>query len=203
MKTENFNKLIQSITNRDLQIDTNESELQLNCEYTIYRITPLRKIKVSFTFKTPKNEEKLIKSFVNTFCNKYKEPNPENYNKTYGGDILRWNDKTDLEKEFAYYNHSSNMFSKTCLMDNIRKNMLNPGIEHTLCRYGFYHTLYGIGLFILFGGEYEINAINRMSKYLSEKNIPFKNQTSEAGWVYRFCINIDKDIHKGLLISFK
>jgi hypothetical protein len=200
MKTENFIKLINSITGREFQIETKDTEMQLEKTYEIFRITPIRKITVSFDFKVPKNEESIIKSFVNTFCNKYKEPDPLAYDGRYGSD---WSKMTDSDKEFAYYHHSSNMLHKTKLMEQIKNNMLVSDIEDVLCKYGFYHTLYGIGIFVLFSGIYEVKAIDRMKKYLSDKNIPFKNQLSDAHWVYRFILNIDKDIHKSLLIDFK
>ncbi len=199
MKIENFIKLINSITKREFHIKTNDIELQLGKTYFIYKITPIKKIVSGFEFKVPKSEESIIKSFINKFCNKYKEPNPLAYNGKYGSD---WAKMTDVEKEYAYMHHTSKMFNKTQLLEQIKKNMLDSDIEDVLCKYGFYYTSYGIGIFVLYGGQYEINAINRMKIYLSKNNIPFKNQMSNANWVFRFIININKDYHKTLLSNF-
>jgi hypothetical protein len=204
MKTENFIKLVQSFTGRDFQVETNDLELESEKTYSIYRYTPIKKYKISFDFKVPKNEESIIKSFINTFCNKYKEPDPANYDGKYANDPKdKWEFFTDEQKENCYFHHSSNMFYKTDLMEQVKENLGKSEIEDVLCQYGFYHTLYGIGIFILLGGQYELNAIDRMKKYLSEKNIPFKNQLSDAHWVFRFVININKDVHKSLLTNFK
>jgi hypothetical protein len=199
MKTENFNQLINSITGREFQIKTSDEEIVLEKKYYIFKITPIHKITVGFEFAVPKNEESIIKSFVTTFCNKYKEPNPLAYSGRYG---FKWDDMSESDRDFAHLHHSSNMYNKTALMEQIKANMLKSDIEDVLCKYGFYHTLYGIGIFILFGGKYEYNAIGRMKKYLSEMNVPFRNELSEARWVFRFVINVGKDYHKVLISDF-
>ena len=88
-------------------------------------------------------------------------------------------------------------------MEQIKENLNDSSIEETLCKYGFYETNYGIGIFVLFSGKYELNAIEKMAAYLRAKNIPFHNEFSYARWVYRFVININKDIHAALLNSFR
>jgi len=200
MKTINFIKLAQTFTNIDFQIKTTDSELQPEKSYYIYKITPIRQITVGFDFKIPKNEESIIKSFISTFCNKYKQPNPAAYNGVYGSD---WSKMNDSDKEFAYYHHRSNMYSKTQLLEQIKENLNDSKVEDVLCKYGFYSTLYGLGIFVLFSGIYEINAINRMKAYLLENGIPYKNELSDANWVYRFVINANKDIHSDLLSKFR
>jgi len=205
MKTENFIKLINSITKKDFQIKTSDTELKPEETYYIFRITPERKYKIGFDFKCPKNEENLIKSFINVYCSKYREPDPANYTGWYYGTYNKksdWNFMSENEKEFCINHHSSHMYSKSALLEQIKENMNDSNIENVLCKYGFYHTVYGIGIFVLFSGQYELNAINRMSGYLKRKNIPFRNEYSNAKWVYRFVINIDKDIHKSLLSDF-
>ena len=64
MKTLNFEKLIQAITKRDFVINTQDEDLQFDKEYYIYKILPLTDRKISFKWKTPQTEEKLLKSFM-------------------------------------------------------------------------------------------------------------------------------------------
>jgi len=203
MKTENFLKLIQTITGRDFLINTENKTIDLDTVYFIYKILPISKMEVSFKFKTPKNEEKLISSFLTAFYNKYFEPNPKAYNKIYGGIEYKWAEKTAEQKEFAYLNHRSNMFYKNELKDQVLKNINKTGVSNILCKYGLYTTNYGIGLFVLFGGAQELEAINILSKYLNKNNIIFTNEFSNARWVYRFKINIDKDTHISILSDFE
>jgi len=202
MKTENFTKLIQGLTGRDFNVYTTHDELISGITYQIYRILPISKYKVAFDFKVPKNEENIIKSFINTFSKKYFEPDTAKYDKIYGGVQYYWNDKTDEQKEAAYYHHRTNMLSPEKLKEQVKQNLSNPQIEDILWKYGFYHTNYGIGIFVLYSTEYELNAIMKMKRYLESKNIPFRNEMSEANWVYRFVINIEKESHKELLREF-
>ena len=204
MKTENFRILINALTGREFKIKTNDAEIIPDKTYHIYITTPILKLKSGFDFKTPKNQERLIKSFVTTFCNKYKEPNPRAYDwsaRTYGEKAL-YENKTPEEKERCFYHHSSNMYNKKQLLEQIKENLSKESIENVLCKYGFYHTLYGLGIFVLFSGKYEINAIQKMADYLKENNIPFRNEFSDQKWVYRFVLNIDKEIHKSILENF-
>jgi len=74
--------------------------------------------------------------------------------------------------------------------------------KETPCKYGFYTTEYGIGIFCYFSTDGVINSIEKMKKYLLSKNIPFKNEFSDARWVFRFVLNLDKPKHELLLNSF-
>lgn len=205
MKTKNFEILIKTITGREFIVDTKDTEIKVNSEYLIYRTLPVSKRNISFNFKTPKNEENLLKSFINQYCKKYREPNPANYTGHYCGTYNpndAWENKSEEEKEFCYYHHASNMFSHKTLLEQIKTNLDNPNVENTFCKYGFYPTIYGIGIFVLFSGKYEMSAIEKLSNYLLKEGIPFKNEFSNAKWVYRFIINLQKDIHEKILNSF-
>lgn len=203
MKTENFIKLINAFTGREFTVDTDDKELVSGNKYYIYKVLPLSKRKIGFDFIIPKNEETIIKSFINTFCKKYLEPNPANYDHKYGDTEYRWAEKTEEQKEFCYYNHRSNMYSPKTLMEQVKANLSNSDIEDVLYKYGFYTTNYGIGIFVLFSTIYELNVIKSMADYLRANNIPFRNEFSDARWVYRFVINISKEIHERLLDNFK
>jgi len=203
MKTENFQKLIQAITGRDFIINTNDEELILEKEYWVYRTLPITNKDVGFYFITPKVEEKLLKVFITSFINKYFEPNPQAYNKTYGGIKYTWEEKTEKEKEQAYRHHKSNMYSKEKLLEQIYDNFNTDIIEDTLLRYGFYPTTYGVGIFCYFQTNSVMNSISKMKQFLTNQNIPYKNEFSDAKWVYRFKININKDKHYQILKSFQ
>lgn len=202
MKTYNFEQLIQSITGRPLTIETQDEEIIGGKEYCVYKILPITQRKISFKWKAAIDEEKMLRSFITAFTNKYKEPDPRAYNQIYGGVKYTWDEKTEKEKEYAYGNHSSNMFYKDELMKQIKANFENENMQGVLMRYGFYSTLYGIGIFSLFTSSSIINSIKAMGDYLTAKSIPFTNEYSDARWVYRFKLNISKDIHSKLIEQF-
>jgi hypothetical protein len=201
MNTENFTQLIRLVTGRDFTIQTNDLTLQPSTKYRVYRITPIKQIKVGFDWVTPKTDEKYLRSFITSFCNKYREPNPEAYNHVYGGKQYYWNDKTEEQKEYAYFNHSSNMYSKTDLMQQIETNFASEGIKNGLIRYGFYPTEYGIGIFCFWLTDSVQSAIVALKKYLESKGITYGNEFSDAKWVYRFKLNLSKELHSNLIIE--
>jgi hypothetical protein len=204
MQTSNLTKLIQSLTGRPFIVGTKDENIQLEKEYFIYHVLPISQRKVGFIWLTPKTPEKLLKSFITAFCNKYKEPNPRAYDysaRTYGPSAL-YENKTPEEKEFCFYHHSSNMYSKQCLMEQIKFNFDLPEFEKVLLRYGFYPTEYGIGIFILFVNNSVSTAVKKMSEFLKAQNIPFSNELSDAQWVLRFKLNISKEKHTQILQSF-
>lgn len=204
MHTANFQSLIQVITGRDLQIDTLDTEIQHGKEYCIFRVLPLTGRSVSFVWKTALTDEKLLKSFITIFCNKYKEPNPKAYDwgaRTYGEKYL-WVNKSDIEREYAYSHHSSSMYGKAELLEQVQSNFNHASIETALLRYGFYPTEYGIGIFAFWETDFVKNAIQKMKEHLNACNIPFSNEFSDARWVYRFKINATKEAHSNLLTSF-
>jgi len=201
MKTTNFINLANAITGRDFQIKAGE-DILFDTEYKVFRVLPLTGIVVSFKWKTAKTEDKMLKSFITAFCNKYREPNPRAYNKVYGGTEYKWSDKTDKEKEYAYLHHSSNMYSKIDLMNQIEANFGKENVYSTLMTYGFYPTMYGVGIFALFNTEYVAKAIDALRHYLKKQNIPFTNEFSEARWVYRFKIGLSKENHESIIYQF-
>jgi len=204
MNKNNFEKLIQSITKRPLIIDTTDSEILNDKEYFVYKVLPLTNRKIYFKWKTAKTDEKMLLSFITAFTNKYKEPNPKAYDysaKTYG-EKYKWENRTEIDKEYAYGHHTSNMYSKECLLKQIEDNFSTPEMKTALIKYGFYSTEYGIGIFAFWETECVLNAISEMKKYLHSLSIPFSNEYSDARWVYRFKLGINKDIHSNLINEF-
>lgn len=199
MTTSNFQNLIQLITGRDFIIKTNNTELQFETEYCIYRTLPATGRSVSFIWKTPKAEDKMLRSFITAFTSKYREPNPEAYNHFYGGKEYRWDWKTEKEKEYAYMNHAANMYSKDALLKQVEDNFSNPDISSGLIRYGFYETNYGIGIFCFWMTTGVQSAINAMKTHLNKLSIPFTNEFSDARWVFRFKIGISKESHISII----
>lgn len=200
MNTQNFQSLIQALTGRDFIIKTEAEELQREAEYFIYRVLPASGRTVSFVWKTPKKQESFLRSFVTCFATRYKEPNPANYDGRYGGSI--WAEMSDKEREFAYVHHASNMFSKKALLEQVEQNCNKEGMQQTFERYGFYPTHYGIGIFVFYGGNHVVKACESMAEFLKSKNIPINTELSDAKWVLRFKIGLEKTMHQAILNSF-
>lgn len=199
MLVEKFEKLIQKITGRDFIINTLDLELTPEKEYQILRVLPATKRKIFFYWKTAKTDEKMLKSFITAFCNKYREPRPASYNGKYN---YNWEDMSQEKRENAYTHHASNMYNKKELMNQVQDNFNSDDITECLCKYGFYPTEYGIGIFSLFETKGVVDAIMKMTTYLKSKGIPFKNEYSDAKWVLRFKLNLDKQTHINILKSF-
>lgn len=199
MKTSNFQNLIQLVTGRDFLIATNDENLQFETEYRIYKKLPLSGRVISFNWKTPKADEKMLRSFITAFASKYREPNPEAYNYNYGGKTYRWDEKNDEEKEFAYMHHASNMYSKAALLHQVETNFSKDEIATGLIKYGFYNTEYGVGIFCFWMTNGVNSAIVAMNNHLRKLSIPFTNEFSDAKWVYRFKIGLTKEAHLSII----
>lgn len=204
MNKSKFEKLIQVITKRDLNIITDDIDIQFSKTYVVCRTLPITQRHVCFEWKTASSDDKLLRSFITAFTTKYKEPNPRAYDwsaRTYGEKAL-WENKSDEEKEYAYGHHSSNMFSKEELLKQIEANFNNMDIEDALLKYGFYATEYGIGIFCFWETPFVTEAISKMKHYLKTGNIPFANEYSDARWVYRFKLGLTKAMHAQIIQSF-
>jgi hypothetical protein len=203
MKTENFNQLIQLVTGRDLQVITHDQELIFDHEYMVGRKLPLTGRTICFKWKTPKSDEKILRSFVTAFTSKYKEPNPKSYDYVYAGKQYTWAEKTPEQIEYCYNHHASHMFSKDALLKQVEANFQKESITNGLIRYGFYPTEYGLGIFSFWLTESVMDAIKAMENYLQSKSIPFTNEFSDARWVYRFRLEISKPAHESILSQFQ
>jgi len=204
MKTEQFQGLIRLVTGRDLTIKTSDTELEFEKEYYVFRKLPITGKTVSFYWKTPKADEKMLRSFITAFTTKYREPNPRNYSAThyFTQRIETWDEMSDEKREYCYNHHGSNMYSKESLLELVQANFNNPEITAGLIRYGFYPTEYGVGIFVFFETEYVKKAVQAMFEYLKTKSIPFANEYSDARWVFRFKLNLSKPVHERLLLGF-
>jgi len=199
MQTSNFQNLIRLVTGRDFTIKTTDVELQFETEYYIYRILPASKRSVSFMWKTPKADEKMLRSFITAFSSKYREPNPANYTTCSPYFSPSWDEMPTEKQEFAYLHHASNMYSKTDLLKQVENNFANESIATGLIRYGFYNTEYGIGIFCFWMTNGVISAIDTMKKHLQRLSIPFTNEFSDARWVYRFKVGLTKENHLAII----
>ena len=202
METNKFISLIQNITGRNLQIDTQDEILQFEKEYYVFIVLPITDRKICFKWVTPKTTDKFLRSFITSFTTKFIEPNPKAYDYNYGGIDYKWIDKTEKEKEYAYSHHRSNMYTKNQLLEQIQANFNSDNICNTLIKYGFYSTEYGIGIFALWATDGVLNAIQKLKQYLQSKNIPYTNEYSDARWVYRYKLGLDKNTHTSILNNF-
>jgi len=199
MQTSNFQNLIRLVTGRDFIIKTTDVDIQFETEYVIYRILPVTQSSISFIWKTPKADEKMLRSFITAFTSKYREPNPASYNYVYGGTTYTWDEKTPEQKENCRYHHASHMYSKADLLKQVEDNFANESIATGLIRYGFYNTEYGIGIFCFWMTNGVISAIDTMKKHLQKLSIPFTNEFSDAKWVYRFRVGLTKENHLAII----
>jgi len=202
MRKDKFQSLIQLVTQRDFTINTHDEELKHEKEYCIYRTLPITKIEVSFKWKTPKTDDKMLRSFITAFTTKYREPAPRSYKCCAPYFSKAWEDMEAINKERAYYHHASNMYSKKELLEQVEANFNAQGITEGLIRYGFYPTEYGLGIFCFWATEGVVKAIEALKAHLKEKSIPYTNEYSDARWVYRFKIGITKEAHTNILKEF-
>jgi hypothetical protein len=210
MKTQNFEKLISQFTGRNFIVceevrfyenenkSTQDVDLRPEKTYTIgcyldYQISNRTTVFFnSFNFKVPKNEENIVKSFITNFTSKYKCADPERVGETSNATIHFYTN--------CYPRHI--MKSKTQLLNEVKQNLQHPNTEYIMCKYGFYETTYGIGIFVLFSTTYELKAVKNLSDFFKTKCIPYTNEFSDKMWVYRFKTGLSKDINKSLLNEF-
>jgi hypothetical protein len=207
MKTKQFQELIQHVTGRPLSL-MNGQEILLDSKIDVCRPYKENKKAFSFTWKTPKKEDSLLRSFITAFCSKYKEPDPETYDRNcscYGDTWIKheenWSNPETHWNCSLWSHHASHMLSKEKLKAQIIENFSK--FDSTIARLGFYETHYGIGIFTIYGGQWVQDCLENMSKHLKSLSMPYRNELSDAGWVTRFVINLTKEIHGEILKDFK
>jgi hypothetical protein len=209
MKTENFTQLIAAVTGRSFSIsertdwrNTQAAGEVLGHEkvYFVGMVLPLTGRTVGFDWKTPKSDEKMLRSFITAFTSKYREPDPATYGCYEGGN--RWEAMSEEKREGAYGHHSTHMLSKEKLMKQVEARFECREMESALNQWGFYETEYGIGIFCFWETQYVRNAIAKMRAYLSGLNVSAREEYSDARWVYRFRIEASRELHVSLLNRF-
>jgi hypothetical protein len=207
MNTQQFQKLIQSVTGRPLTLETQSEEIPLESEITISRPHKQGEKVFAFSWKTPKKEDSLLRSFITAFCSKYREPDPETYPRncstygdTWGKHEDAWINPNTRWNCSLWNHHAGHMTSKDKLKAQVVANFAK--FDAGTARLGFYETNYGIGIFTIYGGQWVKESLSDMSNHLTRQNIPYRNELSDAGWVTRFVIGIDKAAHSKLLATF-
>jgi len=209
MKTESLTHLINAITGRAFSLEkrlnwreTEKPSSEVLCE-TIYFVSiflPITGRACGFDWKTPKTDEKMLRSFITAFTSKFREPDPKTYISETGAMV--WDLMSDEKREYAYNHHSGHMLSKDKLLAQVQARFACPQIENALNLWGFYATEYGIGIFCFWQTEFVNKAIENMRKHLSEKGITAGEEFSDARWVFRFRIEANKEIHTSILNEF-
>lgn len=177
-----FNTLLQGITNEKIMLYCDSDSIELDCVYTVVSTEKNKDNKYifEFDFKTPKNIDRLVSSFISQFCSKFKKNLPE----------------------FEKYGRGSlghHRYSKDGLLETIKARFTNEAFISFYCKYGFYSTNYGIGIYIPF---LDVKYLDSMNLFLKDNNVPYKNELSKKEFVYRYVININKDYHANLLNNF-
>lgn len=128
---------------------------------------------VDFDFKTGKTADNLLKTFITQFTSKIVKYD------LVDGEVVKLNKKQNL--------------------DNIIKRN-EDRVEYGL----FYTTLYGVGMFDFFNSKMIHNMLDaQMSSFLKSKDIEYKNEYSDAGWVFRYKMNTPIEVTNELLTEFK
>jgi len=200
MKTNQFNELIQAVTGRPIILDTQLEEIPLDSKISIRRPYGTRGVETvhSFYWETPKKEDSILRSFITDFCSKYKEPDPETYeNNTWATYAEAWHSPETHWNCSPWHHHPSHQTSKEKLKSQIIAKFSK--FDSNSAKIGFYETNYGIGIFTIYGGEWVEKSISSMSNHLASLGIPYRNEISDAGWVTRFVIGLDKPAHSKIL----
>jgi hypothetical protein len=208
MKTQQMTELIAAMTGRKLTLDCGE-EIPLDSKVGVYREGLPKESErhyPHFVWKTPKDEDNLIRSFVTCFCSKYREPDPATYfdysgNPSFGKYAEQWNNPATRADSPCWHHHAGHMLSKEKLKAQIEANFAAfSGPQFSLC---FYPTNYGIGIFTLYGGKWVQDSLTLMAEHLKRNAIPYRNEMSKAFWVTRFVIGATKEMHAQILGSLK
>jgi len=204
MKTNQFQELIQAITGRPLVLNTQFEEIPLDSTVSIRRPYKEGETRFSFDWKTPKKEDSLLRSFITAFCSKYLEPDPATYSRNcscYGDTWKRheeaWENPETHWNCALWGHHRDHQTSKDKLKSQVIANFAK--FDAGMAKLGFYETNYGIGIFTIYGGAWVEESLASMSEYLTRQGIPYRNELSDAGWVTRFVIGIDKPTHSNIL----
>jgi hypothetical protein len=199
MKTNQFHELIQAVTGRPLILDTQLEEIPLDSKISIRRPYGRRGFETvySFDWKTPKKEDSILRSFITAFCSRYKEPDPETYGNRWATYAEAWHSPETHWGCSPWHHHPTHQTSKEKLKSQVIANFSK--FDSNSARLGFYETNYGIGIFTVYGGAWVEESLSSMSEYLSRQGIPYRNELSDAGWVTRFIIGLDKPAHSNIL----
>lgn len=142
-------------------------------ENTIYGIKYKGEYGIMYSFKTGKIDN-LLKAFITTFSNKHK--------------ILVQIDDGNFEYKVQKEKVIKNIVEKN--QDRVSKGL-------------FYSTLYGIGFWAIFCSKEDMQVAKQLHDFLNSIGIKFRNEWSDAGWVYRFVIGKPVEVHNELLTKFK
>jgi hypothetical protein len=181
MNTNEFINFANDFTGKNIKIYKPENDLKYSSYYPYngeLKINTKYGISfgdyIVFNFITGKNVDNFFKTFVTQYINKYAVKQ-----------------MVFLDNGEYTYMTKLQCIEKIKNSDRVNKNY-------------FYTTLYGIGCFCYFMRKTTLNSYSDiLSNYLKSKNIDFKNEFSEAGWVYRFCINKNIELHNELLTNFE
>lgn len=202
MKKNQFQQLIQAATGRQLTLDIEAEEIPLETKITVKRAAKY----FAFEWTTPKKEDSLLRSFISVFCSKYREPDPATYNDSFYGETwetkyaAKWNDPATHHICAPWHHHRDHMLSREKLRSQVEANFSDFTAD--MARLGFYATNYGIGIFTIYGGRWAQEALIKMKEHLESLAIPFFNEKSDAGWVTRFVLGLDKPKHSAILGGF-
>lgn len=128
---------------------------------------------ITYDFKTGKNEDSFLKSFVNQHISKYEM------------------------KQFIFKDGDLVKPTKSEVIEKLKNSDRVAKYYFYTTLYGI-----GFFCFFMNANTFK-TVHNTMASYLKSKNISYTNELSEAGWVCRFVINKDVKIHNELLNKYE
>jgi hypothetical protein len=142
-------------------------------ENTTYGVKYEGDIMLQYDFKTGKIDN-LLKMFITCFASKHRTVFVDD-----NGKVVYETNKKEVLKTIVEKN----------------QNRVSKGL--------FYTTLYGIGFWAIFCMKEDVETAKELAEYLKSKSVDYRNEWSDAGWVYRFVIGKDVEVHNNLLKEFK
>lgn len=167
MNTENFTKLVSNITGKKINIKilvNQDAKKWYDKSYTDLETIAEDTIYgiiidrvIVFDFKVGKFDS-LLKTFITQYINKY-------------------------AIKIAQYTNEGVIYPTKQEVFNDLKNINSQRLGN----YFYYSTNYGIGLWQIFMNNETLHKSKLyLNNLLKDNNITFKNENSEAGWVYRW-----------------
>ena len=187
MKLEDFERLVSDITECKVKLFllTNQNakkwyeqefkratSIELN---TIYGVVTDDGSMIDFNFKTGKNEDSLLRTFLTQYTQKVKQY------ELIDGEIVELNKKQKLDKIITSNKNS----------DRVHKGL-------------FYTTLYGIGMFDFLNSQLVHNILHKkIDEFLKSNGVNYTNEYSDAAWVFRYKFEMPIEKTNDLLNKFK
>ena len=141
-------------------------------------------------WKAPAKEESFPRSLITCFCGKYIKMNPAQGIPGNPTEEQCEKNATRWHKGFSYTKEEM----REMLRERFHALPFSQRFFGLLCP-----TLYGIGVWVVFGARKDL--IDKVSSALDAAGVAYKNDWSNAHWVYRFRTGLDRDVNEAIIAS--